>query len=154
GVSLGRLPGRRRYPCGPVGYGVGGGGVGVDSEVRVCGWSMALPPGAGSASRAGAAIAIGATGSAAGATGSAAGATGSAIEGWPAIEPPAREPPAKDPPATEPAASEEPPGRCQLGSDGAPLAPRCSWICAGSQLARSAAAGYAADRSVRNWVAV
>ena len=98
-------------------------------------------------------MAIGATGSATGATGSATGASGSAIEGWPAIEPPATEPPAIEPPATEPPAS-EPPGRCRLASDGAPLAAFCSRTGVGSQLVRSAAAGYAADRSVRNWVAV
>ena len=137
-----------------MGYGVGGGGVGVDSVVRV-GGSTGGPPVPGSASSAPAAMAIGATGSAAGATGSAAGATGSAaganrsaIEGWRAIEPPATEPPATDPPASDP------PGGCRLASDGADLAAFSSRICAGSQLLRSAAAGYAADRSVRNWVAV
>ena len=103
-------------------------------------------------------MAIGATGSAAGATGSATGATGSAIEGWPALEPPAAEPPATDPPAMDPPATEppasEPPRRCRLASDGALLAAFSSRICRGSQSVRSAAAGYAADRSVRNWVAV
>ena len=135
-----------------MGYGVDGGigvGVGVDSAVRVRG-STGGPSVPGSASSAPAAMAIGATGSAAGATGSAAGATGSAadangsaIEGWRAIEPPATEPPASDPP-----------GGRRLASDGELLAVFSSKICAGSQLVRSAAAGYAADRSVRNWVAV
>src|SRR5690348_304729 len=83
-------------------------------------------------------MAIGATGSASGATGSAAGATGSAIEGGRAIEAPAS----------------DPPGGCRLASDGADLAAFSLRICAGSQLLRSAAAGKAADRSVRNWVAV
>src|SRR6185437_7164068 len=133
--------------CGPVGYGVGGGGVGVDREVRVCGWSRASPPGVGSSRREPAAMAIGATGSAAGATGSATGATGSAIEGWPAIEPPATEPPAMDPPAAEPPAS-EPPRRCRLASDGALLAAFSSRICKGSQSVRSTAAGSAAERSL------
>ena len=50
---------------------MGGGGVGVDSEVRVGGSNVALPPGPASASIAPAAMAIGATGSAIGATGSA-----------------------------------------------------------------------------------
>ena len=98
-------------------------------------------------------MAIGATGSATGATGSATGATGSAIEGWPAIEAPAAAPPAMDPPATEAPAC-EPPRRCRLASDGVLLAAFSSRICRGSQSVRSAAAGYAADRSVRNWVAV
>src|SRR5215472_3327354 len=134
---------------------------------------MTSPPGAGSSRTDPAAMAIGATGSATGATGSIAGATGSAIEGWPATdlpateppatEPPATEPPATEPPATEPPATEppatdppasEPPGGCRLASDGAILAAFWSRICAGSQLVRSAAEGYAADRSVRNWFAV
>src|SRR6516162_10073563 len=119
---------------------------------------MTSPPGAGSPCTDSADMAIGATGSATGATGSIAGATGSAIEGWPAADLPAADLPATDLPATEPPATDplgsEPPGGCRLASDGAVLAAFWSRICAGSQLVRSAAEGYAADRSVRNWVAV
>src|SRR6266566_812536 len=139
------------YPWAPGGVVVGGGGVGGDSVVRVGGSIVALPPVAGSASIASAAMAIGAIASAAGATGSAiAGSYRSAPEP-PAPEPPATEPPASEPPASEPLLGA---GGCRLASTGAVPAADGSRIRAGSQLLRSAADGYAADRSVRNWVAV
>jgi hypothetical protein len=84
--------------------------------------------------------------SAIGAIASAADGTGSAAAG-PYLS--ATEPPAMEPPAIELGA-----GGYKLMSDGADPAVDGSRIRAGSQSARSAAEGYAADRSARNWVAV
>ena len=111
-----------------------GGGVCEDNDVRVGGSTEALPPLPGSAPMASAASAIGAIASAADGTGSA--RAGSYLS------------------ATEPSAIEPGAGGCRLMSDWADPAADGSRIRAGSQLARSAAEGYAADRSVRNWVAV
>ena len=123
---------------------VGGGEVCEDSDVRVGDSTGALPSGAGAAATASAASAIGAMASGTG-------GTGSAIAG---PNRPATEPPATEPPATEPPGSELGAGGYGLLSEGAGAAADGSRTRAGSQLLRSAAEGYAADRSVRNWVAV
>ena len=95
---------------------------------------------------------IGSAASAIGAMASPADGTGSAIAGlnWSATEPPAAEPPATEPPAAEPPLAA---GGCPLTSAGAAPAADGSRSRAGSQLDKSAAEGYAAERSARNWVA-
>ncbi len=141
---------------------MGGGGVGGDSVVRVGGSTMALLPVAGS---------LGSPPNAIGAIASDPGATGSATAGSylsaidppgidppdsdpPDSDPPDRDPPDRDPPGMDPPASELAAGGCRLASPGPGPAAAGSRICGGSQLLRSAAAGYAADRSARNSAAV